>query len=91
MAETVVYEWVVEVLDEHGDIIDCHYWPEDQLHEADAQWAENRPADFALCRRVICDEHGDRDRQYLYRNSDRTWPIGGVMEGGAIVPKRIQL
>lgn len=93
MVETI-YEWVVEEIsaDGSGDIVDCHYWPEDQLTNAIACFRAIRTsgaaADFGLCRRVCDNEKGDLERGYAYR-VDGVWEAS--FEYGARIPKRFKL
>lgn len=56
------YEWCYEIVDNHGDIVDCQYW---------ATYAECRKhapsgAEIALVWRYGNDLIGEEDRAYAY-------------------------
>ncbi len=86
------YEWVIETVDEHDDIVDCEYWDEDQLAQAvqwfnDKETPEGGRVDFGLCRTVGDNIEGEVDRAYAYRNADGSWP--SKFDSGDAIPKRL--
>lgn len=90
MRETI-YEWVVETLADDGsddpDILDCSYWPENELYNAIRQYKNiEGPADFGLCYRVVDSEKGDLDRQYAYVTNNK---LGKDFDGGRPIPQRL--
>jgi hypothetical protein len=85
----VHYEWVVEELDDHDDIIECHYWdtPSEAAKLRDELQAEGKRVDFGVCRRVGDNIDGEVDRQYAYLTVEG-WP--DAFEYGAAIPKYIR-
>lgn len=83
----VIYEWVVELMDEQGDIETSNYFTrlEDALTFV-ASWGGS--ARVALMREEVCEDDGDvLDRQYAYI-VDGTLP--STFDYGAKVPKSAQ-
>lgn len=78
--ESTYYEWVVETVNDDGDIEDCDYWDEAHYAQAIAQRdslraSEDRPGyriDFGLCWNKAAG--GYLDRLYAYQNADGSWP-----------------
>lgn len=88
---SVDYEWVVEMVDEHGDIMDPLFF--DHIDEAVFQFAAPLPDgvhhfDFGLKRDVGNNDDGLQDRQYVYLTDEGKLP--DTFEDGATVPQRFR-
>lgn len=81
-AYKVTYEWVWELVDVHGEILDCGYCS--TYREAQALAPEGI-IDYALCRRVGNDDDGEVDREYAYICEDE---LPEEFDGGSSVPQR---
>lgn len=89
--ERVWYEWALESLDEHGDIIDV-----DHTTSASAALAwlrlqreEDEPAQVALTRRLESDTEGLQQRSYAYVEED-SLELAPDFDCGAHVPKYLR-
>jgi hypothetical protein len=74
--ERVFYEWALEMVDEHGDIIDADFATNTGYASA---WRKESPVDcvrhdVALVRRVGSDADGEQERGYAYVRPDGTLP-----------------
>lgn len=86
---TVGYEWIVEVVDEDGDILDTTAWPtarEAVFHMAD-KLPDGHGYDFGLVRNDGDDVEGLADRQWAYV---RNGALPDEFDGGAAIPKRLR-
>ena len=82
IATRVYYEWVLEELDQHEEIVDLRFADSlaDLLKEADGIPKH----DLALVRNTYTEIDGITDRQYAYLAEGKLTE----MEGGAHIPKR---
>jgi hypothetical protein len=87
----VGYEWVVEDIDEHDDIIDTNAWdtPEEALKQY--AWPLRDDAvrrDICLTRNAGNNEEGLQDRQWAYfYEKDGRWHLPTAFDGGKLVPQ----
>ena len=87
----VTYEWKLELMDEHGDIVDALHFSENELQDALEAFIRHAPdhhaAAIALVRDTGNDVDGITDRQHAYL-MDGTLPE--AFEYGAKIPARIR-
>ena len=83
----VSYEWIVETLDEHGDIEDVCQW--DNFAEAlKAQKGTGGRSDLVLVRDVWQDDGNLVCREWAYIKDGKLPEHFGVGQSGTPVPKR---
>lgn len=80
----VRYEWVLETLDEHGDIQDVTHY--DTLLELFSQPKPNR-ADVGLVRSEGSEANGIENRQWAYLEDGK---LPNKFDGGAAIPERFR-
>lgn len=83
MALQVSYEWAIETVDEHDDIIDVDH--ADTLAEARHRLDSNQRQQIALVRDTGSDLEGLCDRQWAYLENGK---LPEAFDGGAKIPKR---
>lgn len=88
MSAQVIYEWVAEPVDEHGDIIDPLYGESfKEAWEADvSQFSDATGKNVALVRYVGSEYDGEIDRDYFYVREGELQPN----ECGDVPPKRFR-
>lgn len=84
----VRYEWLVEEVDEHGDIIDTYTWDTasamfDAMRES---IAAGLCYHFGIVRDTVRDDGELIDRQWAYAENGK---LPDEFDGGAKVPKRM--
>ena len=89
MRHEISYEWVIEELDEHGDITDCNHW--DSL----VQSSENRsilsgPFDIGLVFNKGNNDDGLVEREYVYIDKS-TLLLPPEFDNGRKVPSRFHI
>jgi len=80
------YEWTVEELDEHGDIIDCYFY--DRITEIPRHWLDNELMDIGLVWRTGNEDDGETDRAYAYIDRG-TMTLSRMFDNGKKVPSRL--
>lgn len=89
MRNKTTYEWVMEPIDEHGDIIDPMYWGELQeavLESLNYEHLDCLRREIALVQNIGNDETGLQERNYFYIKDGKLQPS----EDGCMAPKRFQ-
>lgn len=86
----IVYEWVIETLDEHDDIQEVTHADRclDALRIANKIHAEGHKVEVALVRDRGNEVDGLQNRQWAYLETDVTLPA--KFDGGATIPQRFQ-
>jgi hypothetical protein len=79
---STVYEWVIEAIDEHGDIVDVDHRESRAEAEASIAGATGRH-DIGLTRDVFDEVDGLIDRTWAYLQPDGTLPEYFSESGGA--------
>jgi hypothetical protein len=84
----VRYEWVIEPVDQYGDIVESDHADsfEDAMKRAAGWRQEWKRVEVGLVRELGDDVEGLQDRQWAYIEDDGTLPA--KFDGGARVPKR---
>jgi len=93
MKDITNYEWLVDELDNDGDIVDTEFfnsYSDAVKHKVHAQVLGNNGNNFeiGIIRYVGNDIDGEKDRQYAYMSNNK---LPTEMDGGASVPKRFHI
>jgi len=81
MSTSTVYEWVIEDIDEHGDIVDVDHRDTRAEAEASIKGLPGRH-DIGLTRDVFDEVDGLVDRSWAYIQADGTLPEYFTDSGG---------
>ena len=84
----VRYEWIVEEVDKHGDIIEITAWsaPEQMIAAIKQPIADGLHYEFGVVRDSIRDDGELIDRQWAYVENGK---LPAEFDGGSKVPKKI--
>ncbi len=87
---TLQYEWCVEEIDKHGDVMELHFCES----RADAQSYGQLPGDWVSLKVCLIRDRFDNkdgalmDRQYAYL--DKRGILPATFDGGAAIPGRFR-
>jgi hypothetical protein len=88
MRRRVDYEWVCEVEDEHGDIIDCRF--ADDREGAERQREPGSKCSIALVKHEYDEIDGELGRGYAYLDEQGNLPEQFEGDVDPTIPKRFR-
>ena len=84
----VSYEWVCELVDQDGDIVDTHFG--DTRAEVEGYRDPDYKCDIALVKHEYIDHEGDVGRGYAYLDADGNLPDTFDGDVDPTIPKRFR-